>query len=292
LGPMAAIRKHHPNDKITLLTTTPFISLAKSSGYFDDIWIDERPKFFQVRKWLSFRKRLIEDGFERIYDLQNNDCTQLYFNMLPSPKPVWVGAAKGAAIRNISPERTAGSGFEGHCQTLGMAGINNITIDRMEWVAGCEDFQGLQKPYVLIAAGSAPTRPEKRWPAENYAAIARMLIDNDMQPVLLGTEAEKEMVDTIGRLCPDALNLCGQTSLFDIVALARNAAGAIGNDTGPMHMIAPTGVPTLVLFSKHSNPVRHAPNGDRVHTLQRDELSSLDVETVWNSFRNYSSRGL
>lgn len=289
LGPMAAIRKHHPDAKITLLTTKPFLSMAEASGYFNDVWIDERPKFYQLGKWICLRKKMKAASFDRIYDLQNNDRTQLYFDILPTPKPEWVGVAKGASIRNTSPERTAGSGFAGHCQTLALAGINEITIDRMEWVQGRNDFSGLKKPYVLIAAGSAPTRPEKRWPAQNYAAIAQRLIDHGIQPVLLGTAAEKPIIDAIKKICPDALDLCGQTSLPDIVALARHATAAIGNDTGPMHMIAPTGVPTLVLFSKHSNPVRHAPNGERVHTLQQDELYTLDVETVWKDFENYSS---
>ncbi len=288
LGPMAAIRRHHPDAHITLLTTAPFLSLAKQSGYFDDVWIDERPKFYQLGKWLRLRNRMRNAAFDRIYDLQNNDRTQLYFNILPSPKPFWVGIAKGAAIRNTSPDRTAGSGFEGHRQTLGLAGISHITIDRMEWITGRDDFQGIKEPYVLIVPGSAPTRPEKRWPAENYAAIAHRLLGNNIQPVLIGTAAEQDIIRDIIALCPGALDLCGKTSLFDIVALARKAEGAIGNDTGPMHMIAPTGIPTLVLFSKHSNPVRHAPCGDSVHTLQSDDLKNLDTETVWKSLKDYS----
>ena len=43
LGPMAAIRKHHPDAHITILTTKPFENFAKDCGYFDEIWLDERP---------------------------------------------------------------------------------------------------------------------------------------------------------------------------------------------------------------------------------------------------------
>lgn len=91
-------------------------------------------------------------------------------------------------------------------------------------------------------------------------------------------------MDSIARSCPKALNLGGQTTLFDIVALARAAAGAIGNDTGPMHMIAPTGCPTLVLFSGSSNPVRHAPKGEHLKTLQVNDLETLAPEEVSSCF--------
>ena len=43
LGPFAAIRRHHTNAHITLLTTAPYAAWLASSPYFDDVWIDERP---------------------------------------------------------------------------------------------------------------------------------------------------------------------------------------------------------------------------------------------------------
>ena len=51
LGPMAAIRKHHPQDHITLMTTRAYENLARSCGYADDIWIDDRPKWHDIKGW-------------------------------------------------------------------------------------------------------------------------------------------------------------------------------------------------------------------------------------------------
>src|SRR5205085_8216271 len=41
LGPFAAIRRHHAEDSITLLTTRPFAALAQELGYFDAVLVDE-----------------------------------------------------------------------------------------------------------------------------------------------------------------------------------------------------------------------------------------------------------
>lgn len=279
LGPMKAIRKHHPDAQITLLTTKPFKNLAEKSGYFDSIWLDERPKFYQINKWNSLRKKLNKDHFLRVYDLQNNDRTGFYFKLF-SPKPEWVGVAKGASHRNISPERTAGLAYYGHVQTLKLAGINNVEIDSLDWIkSDIEHFQ-TKPPYALIIPGSAPTRPEKRWPVQSYISLCKSLSEKNIQPVIIGTESEKDITSEIAKFCPEALDLTAKTSLLDIAPLARNAEFSVGNDTGPMHMIAPTGCHTIVLFSGHSNPVRHAPLGKNILNLQENNLSNLKPEAV------------
>ncbi|MGH1376009.1 MAG: glycosyltransferase family 9 protein [Alphaproteobacteria bacterium] len=283
LGPMAAIRKHHPNAHITLLTTKMFKVFGERCGYFDDIQIDARPGALDLVGWLSLRKRLRQGDFSRAYDLQNNDRSCNYYKLFSS-KPEWVGIARGASHRNTSPDRTAGHAFDGHCQTLGLAGISTVSVDDMSWVKEDISRFNLQKPYVIFVPGSAPQHPQKRWPQESYGALAHKFVERGVQVVLLGTDAEKEVTDAISQICPQALNLTGQTSLFEIVTLAHGASGAIGNDTGPMHMIGPTGCRSLALFSSHSDPLRHAPKGKCVDTLQKDELSSLSVDCVLETF--------
>lgn len=282
LGPMAAIRRHHPNDHITLLTTKPYVELGKSCGYFNDVSIDTRPKWYNFKGWKDLREALNAAHFARVYDLQNNDRTACYLKLF-SPRPEWSGAAKGASLRNASPARTQGTAFEGHKQTLALAGIDDVSVDRLEWMQGNLP-QGLIQPYILIVPGSAPSRPEKRWPAQLYANICARLVVRGCLPVLIGAKGEKHTLDAIHAAVPEALNLCGQTSLQDLPALARNAAGAIGNDTGPMHLIAPTGCKSIVLFSKHSTPKRHAPLGQHVITLQKNSLSDLSADEVWKVF--------
>lgn len=284
LGPIAAIRRHHPNANITLLTTQSFEKMARRCPYFDEIWIDKKPKTFDLSGWLCLRKQLIEGRFERIYDLQNNDRTFLYFRLFPrSKRPEWVGAVKGASHSNRSPDRSIGHALEGHIQTLALGGINDIEIDDLSWIN--EDISHLSAPpsYALIVAGCAPQHLHKRWPAKHYAEIGNILVNDGITPLLLGTSAETEINASISALCPAALNLTNRTSIFEIAVLARNAMGAIGNDTGPMHLIAATGCPTTALFSGASHKVKHAPRGRNVVILQEENLENLSVERVKNT---------
>lgn len=285
LGPMAAIRQHHKDAHITLLTTAPFESFAQKSGYFDDIWIDKRPKMFDLIGWLALRKSLINGQYSRIYDLQNNDRTALYLRLFPkNSRPEWVGAAPGASHRNSMPERTQNTAFEGHKQTLALAGIDNVIVDDMAWIKEDLSAFNLRPPFILMVPGCSPQHPQKRWPCEYYAKTATALIDKGYQIVVLGTTAEKEITQSISNACPQVLNLTEKTSLFQIVTLAHKAYAAIGNDTGPMHMIGPTHCPSIVLFSAHGDPKKHAPNGNNVCTLQQDNLEELTPQRILDQF--------
>jgi ADP-heptose:LPS heptosyltransferase len=283
LGAMRAIRTHHPNATITLLTTKLYADFGTACGYFNHVWIDERPKITNPVKWFHLRQKLNAAGFSRVYDLQNNDRTAMYFKMLRSPKPEWVGAAKGASHQNKNYNRKIGHSVERLAQNLGLAGIADITPDRLDWMAADISVWNINPPYVLFVPGCAPQHPYKRWPAQYYAYVAQNLVAMNIQPVLIGTKDDSIATDTIAAICPEALNLTGQTSFAHIVALARHAAASIGNDTGPMHLIAATGCPSLTLFSAKSDPERHAPRGDHVSVLQSEVLADLPPHQVIQS---------
>ncbi len=279
LGPMAAIRRHHKDADITLLTTEPFANLGRSCGYFNHVLTDGRPRWHNLKGWLELRAKLNGGYFSRVYDLQNNGRTEFYLKLI-RPRPEWVGAAKGASHRNDSPSRTAGNAWEGHIQTLRLAGIEDVALDDLSWISGSAERFNLPRPCILLIPGSAPGRPEKRWPAKNFGTLARIIDGWGFTPVILGTAGEADLASSIRAVFPRAVDLTGQTSLADIVLLARQAAASIGNDTGPMHLIAATGCPSYVLFSRHSNPARHAPIGAHVKTIQANDLADLSPEQL------------
>ena len=274
LGAMRAIREHHKDARITLLTTKPFIDIARASNYFDEILLDEKPRWINPSGWMSLRRKLNAGKFARVYDLQNSDRTAFYLRLF-SPRPEWVGAAPGASHRNDSPERTRGHAFLGHQQTLALAGITSVTVDTLEWMQGDLAKFALSKPYVLLVPGCSPLHPEKRWAPASYRAVAVALLEKNIQPVVLGTAAEADVNKEIASV-EGVLDLTGQTTLFEIAALARGASGAVGNDTGPSHIIALTACPLVMLFStKSSTILKHGPLGANAHPLEATDLATI-----------------
>jgi ADP-heptose:LPS heptosyltransferase len=131
---------------------------------------------------------------------------------------------------------------------------------------------------MLVPGGSAH-RPEKRWPVERYAELARILYSRGFDIVIIGGPQESAMAHSIQRQTPRARDLTGRTDFARIAVLGAKAAMAVGNDTGPLHLAAAAGARTVVLFSGASDPTLSAPRG-KVAVLQADKLSDLSVAKV------------
>jgi len=286
LGPFAAIRTHHAKAHIVLLTTAPFADLARRCGAFDEVWIDERPAPWQVGAWLALRARLRGGRFARVYDLQTSERSGVYFRLMgPGKRPEWSGIAPGCSHPDDNPERGRIHTIERQRGQLRRAGIAEVPLADLAWAqADLARFE-LEPPYALLVPGGAPHRPEKRWPPGFYIDIASRLAARGLQPVVIGGEAERGLGAEIAAGCAPASDLTGRTDFQEIAVLARGAKVALGNDTGPMHLIALARCPGVVLFSAASDPARTAPRAPKgavpVAVLRADDLAGLDVNTVW-----------
>ncbi len=281
LGPFAAIRRHHKDDRITLLSTAPYAGIAEATGYFDDIWIDEKPRRFQLLRWMKLRRKLRKGGFARVYDLQTSERSSIYYFLFqPEPTPEWSGIARGCSHPHANPGRDDMHTFERQAEQLAMAGIEDVSPPDLSWARGDLAAFDLPARYALVVPGGAAHRPDKRWPAAYFSGLARWLATQGTTPVLLGNEAEKPLCGEIYESCPEAINLAGKTALAELAVLAQGAELAVGNDTGPMHLIAAAGCRSVVLYSKASNPVLCGQRGADVEIIRRDDLNELSVEEV------------
>lgn len=288
MGPAQAIRGHHPMAKITLLTTAPYAALGRAAPYFDAVWTDERPSLLRqpLALW-RFRARLRAARFDRVYDLQTSDRSSFYHLLFwPGPIPEWSGIARGASHPHADPRRDFIHTLERQRDQLKVAGIADVPAPDLSWLDA--DLSALPLDpagFVLLVPGGAAHRPDKRWPADCYAALAALIAARGLQPVVLGTAIERDLAATITTAVPAALDLTGRTDFAMIAALARCARHAIGNDTGPMHLIAAAGCPATVLFSAASDPEITRPRGSDVTVLRRERLADLSPAEVAASLR-------
>jgi ADP-heptose:LPS heptosyltransferase len=281
LGPLAAIRKFHADAHIVAMTSAPFASFLRQSPYVDEVWIDPRPHKLNLFGLLSLRAKLRRADFARIYDLQTSARSNFYFSLMgPGKRPDWSGIAPGCSLPHANPKRDAMHTIDRQRDQLAMAGIQDVPPPNLDWAtAELERFK-LPDPYVLLVPGGSAGRPLKRWPIAKYAALATELLAHGAVPVVVGGAAEKSLGATIRAAAPRTRDLTGQTDFAEIVALAREASAAIGNDTGPMHLIAAANCPSIVLFSAESDPALCAPRGSEVAILRRTSLVGLGIDEV------------
>lgn len=283
LGPMAAIRHHHAHAHVVLLTSKAYVDFANASNLFDEVWCDEdQPKAWQVRKVLHLRRRLRKGGFSRVYDLQTSDRSNFYFHLLGRGKrPEWSGIAKGCSHPHANIKRNRMHTQDRQRDQLRMAEILHTPAPDVSWVSKDVTHFGIEPPFVLLVPGGAPHRPAKRWSRERYTALANHLMAQGITPVVLGTRAEQDVLRLITREAPGSVNLCAKTDFLDIAFLAQGAAAAVGNDTGPMHLIAAAGCPCIALFSAESDPALCGQRGKCVKILRSQNLESLGEAEVW-----------
>ena len=120
---------------------------------------------------------------------------------------------------------------------------------------------------VAICPGSINSRA-KRWPAEAYAALADLLIEDHSQVLLIGSKEEMDVSHQVTtRMRHQATVLTGQTSLDQITAVLGLVDLVVTNDTGPAHVAAALGRPTLVIFGP-TNPLTTRPFSLRAEILR------------------------
>jgi len=101
----------------------------------------------------------------------------------------------------------------------------------------------------------------KRWPVEYFAELVRLLANHfrNTRFAILGDRKDKPLGEIILRAVPErSLNLCGETSLPEMVEWLRLCDLMVTNDTGPMHIAAALGKPLIALFGP-TEPRRTGP---------------------------------
>jgi ADP-heptose:LPS heptosyltransferase len=276
----AAIRAHHPYAHIACLTTEPYAKLMSASPYFDEIRVDSKPRLTNVGGLGRLRSMLRSRRWEWVYDLQTSTRTTFYQWLFARPWPKISNVSRWASHGYTAPERHQMHAYENLKKQLHLAGIENLGMPDMSWLTADISEYKISRPYALLVPGGAAHRPEKRWPAECYAALAESLVAKKITPVLIGTQAERAALESISAQVSEAQNLCGKTSFAQLATLARTATLVVGNDTGPMHIIAASNCPSIVLFSHASNPAYSAPIGRAVRVLREKDLRDLSVDRV------------
>ena len=134
-------------------------------------------------------------------------------------------------------------------------------------------FGGLfQKPVVCIHAASG--NPVRQWPIEHFAGLTRMILaEFDVHVALIGGHDEAGVVRTIAERNDWHRGihlLAGVVSLGGLPQLLSRCALFVGNNSGPQHIAAGLGVPTIGVHSGVVDAVEWAPLGPASMAIRRN----------------------
>jgi lipopolysaccharide heptosyltransferase I len=111
---------------------------------------------------------------------------------------------------------------------------------------------GLKKPPAIIFPGTS--WEIKKWPAENYAILAKGLSDHGIEVAVGGSDLDQHLAEAVMEMAKplEIADLTGSATLRGLMGLVSQAAICIGSDTGPMHMASAVGTPAVALFGPTS----------------------------------------
>lgn len=149
--------------------------------------------------------------------------------------------------------------------------VTQRLIDDLDWLGDV--------PLVIIhpggGEGSLYEDPLKRWPSERFVRLINHLVrQHNARILLVGGQQDHALATAIaGMTSVHCANWAGRITLGELGALGEIANLYVGNDTGPTHIAAAVGCPTLAIFGP-SNPTLSAPyspKSERVVTLWQGE---------------------
>lgn len=279
IGSMMEVRRRHPSAELTLMTGSPYLPVARQMEIFSRYIVDNRVSYFNIREQRRLLSEVIRGNFDLIYDIQGVRRTKYkYFPVLRWFMPRsfgWVHAY-GQELWQVKKIRRRSFG----CLEVKAHPMNHPCADLSFLHGENEHFAELPVRFVLMIPGCSPNHPYKRWPVENYAALAKMLAARGIASVLIGTHAEAAEIRAIEASSPMVVSMLNKTSLLDVPDLARRALATVGNDTGPSHMASLAGAPTIAIYDYRTRSgALQGPNS--VNLVSQGVIGLVTVGEVW-----------
>lgn len=287
------LRWRHPDAELVLLTLAPNRAAVEALGVFDRVLcLDvERAGWWRVlRRILALTAKLRREHFDEVYDFE-------FFTRFSSLVALATGSLSTHGFAHSSIWR---GGF--HHRTAPFNRYWHVARN-FRVLAGGEDGEPVKPEelsplrfgeaderrvtellaergiagatgYCVLNPNAGSLSLERRWPPPSFAELAtRLSRDEGLAVVLIGSSGEAAYTEQVRALASQGpgtpiVNLAGRLSASELAALLARALGVVSNDSGPMHLAAALGAPTLGLFGPET-PVMYAPLGRDVRALYR-----------------------
>jgi ADP-heptose:LPS heptosyltransferase len=294
-APMAALRAHHASAQITVLTPKGNVRFFANSPFVDRV--DARWPLKKPMDRVKFHWALRNERYGMVYDLTNNEDSEALFRALNPFPPNWSGDVEGCSHPHVDRSRLTLHRLDRYADQMMICGIGPkdgfapglSPLPNLDWTAALmtnpvkasPGHHGIEGPFAMLAPEGASDDIGKRWPSARYGELANALLARGVQPVLVGGPAAVNLAVEIRAIAPKSLDLVARLDMFSFIALAQQAALAVGTEGDLAIISAAAGAPTLAIINPNEASVRKAAprGGDTVGLVARnfDTISVSDV---------------
>lgn len=294
-----ALKESNPSSHFTVMVPPSFAEFVRRDPFVDDVLVfDRRGEFSGYRGLRAFAERVRSCGFSRAYSFQSSPRASLLLWLAKVPERIGYSGGLGSplytrrvtksmrcheVVRNLELVQDSLSGevareFE-MLTRPGLAPVTSRFSLRVPTIEP-EDLSGTVgaiveggSPYVVLSPGSA--WETKRWSARGFREVAEALIAQGLRVVIVGAPDDREVCEIASTGFGDTgavRNLCGRTSLLELVYLIQGAQGLVCNDSLAMHIASATQVPTVVIYCATSPLFGFGPWKNRAAVVEKGDL--------------------
>ena len=281
-----ALKEAWPDARVTWVVEPPAYPLLVDNPYIDDIILFEKKKFKSLGGFMQnigpFKARLQQTRYDAALDLQGLFKSAAIAWL--SGAPVRLGTCNMRECSDKISRPVIGPHARGHIveRYLDVARELGCPVNKVVFPVEISDRDAdlsarilqqagarAENPYVVLAVGA--NWPNKRWPAKYFAQLSDWLYEQKIIPVIVGGG----MVDSqlSGEIAAAAeippVNLVGKTTLKQLAYIIQHARLTLGGDTGPVHLSAGLGTPTVMVMGP-TDANRNGPYGQLANAIEVD----------------------
>ena len=265
----AALRHAFPDARIDWLVESKHRPIVDLVTCIDRVVPLERPS---VAGWLDVSRRMQEIQYDVAIDFQGLMKSAVLARASGAPRvigfSIWHLREKAARPFYSEIHRDTPTERADHVVRQNLALLQNLDVDDMtirfplaevhsDALAEVRTTLGGDRPFALINPGAA--WPNKRWPPERFGEVAAFLREiRDLPSFVLWGPGEEGLAGAVVERSDGAARVAPATRIADLLALSRAAGLMISGDTGPLHLAAAVGTPTVSLFGP-TDPQRNGP---------------------------------
>jgi len=255
---------------LALLLRPRVADLMESHPYVDACIVDEKTEG-RVRSVTGFVRQIRNISFDLAVVLHPTSFRNALLPFL-ARIPIRVGTninGRGMLLTESCRDDTSIHEVHRYLRVLQLLDIDTPSDDLEFWHTDADRHvienllraEGASRDDRLIAVNLGTTWTTKRWEVVNFIEVIQQItrLFPEAKVVLTGSHAEQRLTEALPASLP-IINLVGRTSILQLGALLERCDVCLTCDSGPMHIAAAVGTPTVSLFGP-TDPVRHRPYG-------------------------------
>ncbi|MCE2414464.1 lipopolysaccharide heptosyltransferase II [Candidatus Poribacteria bacterium] len=267
---LRALKQAFPESRLELLLRPRVADLMESHPYVDACIVDEKTEG-RFRSFTRLVRQVRNTSFDLAVVLHPTSFRNALVPFL-ARIPIRVGtnvSGRGMLLTKSCRDDTSVHEVHRYLRVLQLLDIDTASDDLEFWHTDADRHfienllraEGVSRDERLIAINLGTTWATKRWDLVNFTEVIRQIthLAQESKVVLTGSHAEQTLTEALPAALP-VINLVGKTSILQLGALLERCEVCLTCDSGPMHIAAAVGTPTVALFGP-TDPVLHRPYG-------------------------------